>query len=186
MKKITLLITILLCAATLGWLLRYRIIYQYSVWRMERAIEVNERNKYNEKIQALWDKTGASSFITTYKDTTKPTRVRRAAAMALIKSEPVLAEGLFEKYIDSTNPDVSGLAIRNLGTMKSKSFRDEILQKRKSTNELVRWSVTDYLGNFQDAESTAILKSIRNEDNSEMVRDHAAVQLKHLLKQTWN
>jgi hypothetical protein len=91
MKKITLLVTILLCAVLLGWLSRYRIIYQYNVWRMERAIEVSARNKYNEKIQALWDKTGASSFVTTYEDTTKPTRVRRSAAIALIKSDPVLA-----------------------------------------------------------------------------------------------
>lgn len=186
MKKIILLITIVLLVVSLGWLSRYKIVYYYNVWHMEHAVEVSERNEYNEKIQALWDKTGKSSFINTYNDAKKPNRVRRAAAMVLIKSDVALAETVFKQQINSTNPDVSGMAIRDLGTIKSKTFRDEILQKRNSTNEIIRWSVADYLGNFQDTGSMAILKSIRDGDKSEMVRNHAAVRLKHLLKQSVN
>lgn len=180
MRKLTLLIAAVLIVVSLGWLLRYKISYHYNVWRMEHAVEGSDRNECNEKIQALSDKTGKSSFINTYNDTTAKNRVRRAAAMALIKSDPASAESLFGKYINSTNPEVSGMAIRDLGTIKSKTFRNEILQKRNSANEIIRWSVADYFGNFQDADSTAVLKSIRNNDKSAMVRNHADVLLKHL------
>ncbi len=180
MKKITLLFAIILVVVSLGWLLRYKISYNYNVWKMEHTAEESDENKYNEKIQALSDKTGKSSFINTYSDTTKKNRVRRAAAAALIKSDPASAESLFGKYINSTNPEVAGMAIRDLGTMKSRKYKNEILQKRNSTNEIVRWSVADYFGNFQDGESIAILKNIRDNDNSEMVKYHAADGLKHL------
>ncbi len=183
MKKLTLLIAVILIVVSIGWFLRYRISYHYNIWRMEHTVEASERNEYNEKIQALSDKTGTSSFIDTYGDTTKKNRVRRAAATALIKSDPASAEGLFGKYINSTNTDVSGMAIRDLGTMKSKKYKNEILQKRNSTNEIIRGSVADYFGNFDDAEYVAILKSIRDNDKSEMVRYHAADRLKHLLEQ---
>lgn len=180
MKKLTLSFAIILFVVSLGWLLRYKIFYHYNVWKMEHTAEESDDNKYNEKIQALSEETGKSSFINTYNDTTKKNRVRRAAATALIKSDPVSAESLFGKYIDSTNPNVSGMAIRDLGTIKSKKYENKILQKRNSANEIIRWSVADYFGNFQDAESVAILKSIIDNDKSEMVRNHAAVRLKHL------
>ncbi len=186
MKKSVLLLSILLIVGSLGWSLRHPLLYQYYIWRIERSNEGPERIEYNEKIQALWDKAGSWCFISTYKDTTKPVCVRRAAAKALIKSDPALAEGLFRKYINSANPDVSGMAIRNLGTIKSRTFKDEILQQRHSTNELVRWCVVDYLANFQDAESMGILKSIRDSDTSEFVRNAAAVRLKHLSKKSGN
>jgi HEAT repeat protein len=180
MKKLTLLFAIIMCAALLGWLLRYRMIYHYDVWRMEHAVEDGERNTYNEKIQALSHKASKSGFINTYCDTNNKNIVRRAAAMALIKADPRKAENLFGKYIDSANSDVSGMAIRDLGTIKSKTFKNEILHKRNSANEIIRWSVVDYFGNFDDAESRSILKSIKDSDKSEMVRYHAAEKLKHL------
>ncbi len=186
MKKSTLLIAVILIVVSSVWLLRYKIFYRYNIWRMEHTVEASEKNEYNENIQALSDKTGKSSFISTYGDTTKKNRVRRAAAMALIKSDPVSAEILFGKYINSTNTEVSGMAIRDLGTMKSKKYKNEIPQKRNSANEIVRWSVADYFGNFQDAESVAILKNIRDNDNSEMVKYHAADGLKHLSEKSGN
>src|SRR6266496_1234377 len=124
MKKSRLLIIIVLLAALSGWLLKDRLSYHYNVWRMTQTVEDKEIVEYNEKIQALHDKTGNSCFVDTYNDTTKPNRVRRAAAMALIKSDVAVAETVFKQHLNSTNPDVSGMAIRDLGTIKSKTFRD--------------------------------------------------------------
>ncbi len=180
MKKLTLVTAVILIVVSVVWWSRYKISYHYDIWRMERTVNAGERSEYNDKIQALSDKAGKSSFIGTYSDTTKKNRVRRAAATALIKSDPAAAENLFGKYVASTNPEVSGMAIRDLGTMGSKKYRNEILQKRNSANEIIRWSVADYFGNFADAESVAILKNIRDNDKSEMVKYHAADRLKHL------
>lgn len=186
MKKTTLLITIVLIAVLSGWLLKDRILYHYNVWRMAHTVEESEIIECNEKIQALRGKAGDSCFVNTYNDTTRPNRVRRAAATALMKSDAALAETLFKQHLDATNPEVSGMAIRDLGTIKSKRYKNEILQKINSDNEIVRWSVVDYLGNFQDADSIGVLKSIKNSDKSEMIRNAAAVRLKQLLKQTGN
>jgi HEAT repeat protein len=97
--------------------------------------------------------------------------------MALIKSDAIVAETLFKQHLDSTNPEVSGMAIRDLGTIKSKRYKNEIQQKINSDNEIVRWSVVDYLGHFQDDESIGLLKRIRNSDKSEMIRNAATVRL---------
>jgi HEAT repeat protein len=150
MKKLIVLVTILLLATLSGWLLKDRLLYHYDVWRMTHAVEENEIIEYNEKIQTLQDKIVNSCFVNTYNDTTKPNRVRRAAAMALIKSDVTLAETLFKQHLDSTNPEVSGMAIRDLGAIKSKRYKNEILHYRTSSNEIVRWSVVDYLGHFND------------------------------------
>lgn len=183
MKKFKLLITIALFIAASAWLLKDRLLYHYNIWQIAHTDEESEIEKYNEKIQALRGKAGDSCFIDTYNDTTRPNRARRAAALALMKSDAALAEKIFRQHLDSTNPDVSGMAIRDLGTIKSRRYKNEILLKRNSMNEIVRWSVVDYLGNFQDAESVEILKSIGKGDNSEMVRNAAAVKLTKLLKQ---
>src|SRR5512139_3600830 len=132
MKKLTLLTAIVLLAALSGWLLKDRLLYHYDVWRLAHTVEEKEIVKYNEEIQARHDKTGNTCFVSTYNDTTKPNRVRRAAAMALIKSDATLAETLFKQHLDSTNPEVSGMAIRDLGTIKSKKYKNEILQYRNS------------------------------------------------------
>ncbi len=87
---------------------------------MAHTVEEREIIKYNEKIQALRGKAGDSCFVNTYNDTTKPNRVRRAAATGLMKSDVTLAETLFKQHLDSTNPEVSGMAIRDLGAIKSR------------------------------------------------------------------
>lgn len=186
MKKTRLLLTIVLIAVSLGWLLKDRLFYHYNVWRLAHTVEEREIVEYNEEIQALRGKVGNSLFVNTYNDTTKPYKVRRAAAMALMKSDVTLAETLFRQHLDSTNHDVSGMAIRDLGTIKSKRYKNEILQKLNSTNEIIRWSVVDYFGHFQDAESIGILQGIRNSDTSEMIRHAAAVRLEQLLRQSGN
>ncbi len=186
MKKSVLTLSIILIVVCLGWLSRYRLLYQYDVWRMARASESGEINKYGDRIQALPGKAGSSCFVDTYNDTSKPNRVRRAAAMALIKSNPALAESVFAQHLESTNPDVSGMAIRDLGAIGSKKYRNEILEKRNSANEIVRWSVVHYLGHFHDAGSMGILSDMRKNDSSEMIRDAAADQLNQLSKQTGN
>ncbi len=186
MKKTVLLITIALITVVSGWLLKDRLLYHYDIWRMAHTVEESEIIEYNGKIQALRNKTGTSCFVSTYNDTTKPNRVRRAAAMALTKTDAALAETLFKQHLDSTNPEVSGMAIRDLGAIKSRRYKNEILKYRTSTNEIVRWSVVDYLGHFQDAESGKILSDIKKSDQSEMIRDEAAVQLKQLSKQSGN
>lgn len=183
MKRIILLFIIVLIITACGWLLKGRLLYHYDVWRMAHTVEEREIIKYNEKIQALRDKAGDSCFVNTYNDTTKPNRVRRAAATGLMKSDVTLAETLFKQHLDSTNPEVSGMAIRDLGAIKSRRYKNEILHCRNSVNEIVRWSVVDYLGNFQDAESIGILKSIRDSDKSEMVKNAATDRLIKLLKQ---
>lgn len=185
MKKLKVLIIVIIAAAC-GWILKDRLLYQYDVWRMAHAVEENEIAKYNAKIQALRGKAGDSCFINTYNDTTKPNRVRRAAAHALMKSDVTLAETIFKQHLSSTNPEVSGMAIRDLGAIKSRRYINEILRCRNSENEIVRWSVVDYLGNFQDAESMGILKGIRDSDKSEMIRDAAEDSLKRLLRNVEN
>lgn len=158
----------------LAWLSRYRISYHYTLWKMQHTVEPDEIEGYGRKIEALCGKTGESIFVHTYNDTTKKNAVRRAAAMALIKSDPALAETVFGRLINSTNPDVAGMAITDLGKIRSTKFRHEILQKRSSTNEIVRWAVAGYLGNFKDAESIGILKNLSEADSSQMVREYAA------------
>ncbi len=186
MKKSVLTLSIILIVVCLGWLSRYRLLYLYNVWRMTRASEDGEINKYNDSIQALPGKTGNSCFVATYDDTSKPNRVRRAAARALMKSDPALAETVFGQHLDSKNPDVSGMAVRDMGAIGSKKYRNEILQKRNSSNEIIRWSVVHYLGHFNDAASIGILSEMRKNDGSAMIRDAAADQLNQLSKQTGN
>ena len=143
MKKLILLVTILLLATLSGWLLKDRLLYHYNVWRMAHTVEEKEISGYNEKIQALQGKAGNSCFVNTYNDTTKPNRVRRAAAMALIKSDVTLAETLFKQHLDSTNPEVSGMAIRNLGAIKSKKYINQIITDMECFNIPKLWIQND-------------------------------------------
>lgn len=185
--KKTILLSVLFSAVLLsGWLCRYRILYYYDLRQLQKSVENGDGTVYGDKIQALWDKTGASCFVSTYDDTTKSFRVRRAAALALIKADPALAETVFGRHIDSTNPDVSGMAIKDLGIIKSKRYRDQILRKLSSPNELIRWCVVGYLGRLQDPESIKTLSAIKDSDSSEMIRNEAAAQLNRLSKQAGN
>jgi HEAT repeat protein len=186
MRKLRSLITVSLITVSLGWLLEDTLLYHHSIWRLANAAEESEVVECDEQIQALSGKVGISCFVDTYNDTTKPNRVRRAAATALMKADATLAETLFKQHLDSTNPDVSGMAIRDLGAIGSKTYRNEILQKTSSPNEIVRWSVVDYLGHFQDAESSEILEGIRDSDSSDMIRNAATDRLERSSIKTGN
>jgi hypothetical protein len=186
MKK-TILLSILFSAVLLsGWLCRYRILYYYDVRQLENSVKTGDKTVYGEKIQALWNKTGTSCFVSTYDDTTNSFRARRVAALALIKADPALAETVFGRHIDSRNPDVSGMAIKDLGIIKSKKYREQILRKLNSPNDLIRWCVVDYLGHLRDPESVKTLSAIKDSDSSEMIRNEAADQLNRLSKQAGN
>ena len=180
MKKPVLFIIAVLVVLFAAWSWKERLLYHYNVWRLAHAVEDREIHTYDQRIRSLVGKTGTSCFVATYNDTGKPNRVRRAAATALIHADVALAETVFAQHLDSTNPDVSGMAIRDLGTIRSTRYRDRILQYGKSGNEIVRWSVVDYLGHFHDAGSVGLLRSIRSNDRSAMIRNAAAACLKRL------
>jgi hypothetical protein len=149
------------------------LLYHYDVWRLQHAVEEDEAARYSRKIVALQGHTPDYWFVRTYNDTTKGNRVRKSAAAALIRSDAGMAESVFGAHINNSDNEVAALAIRNLGDMRSRKYHEEVLKRLSSPNEIVRWSVVQYLRELGDRESVARLREISRNDRSEMVRDAA-------------
>ncbi len=158
------------------WLMKDDLLYRHGIWRLAHAADEGEVAEYSEQIEEMGDR-AVSGLVATYDETAQPNRVRRAAARALMKSDATLAEAVFGRHLDDPNTEASAMAIRDLGVMKSGKYRGKILEKLGSGNEVVRWSVVDYLGHFADADSVALLERIMAGDESSMVREAAARRL---------
>jgi len=159
---------------------RYRLLYRYDLWRLDRTEDGSEIEDINEEIRLKAEHI-VPLLERTYRDTRQSEKRRTAAAMSLIKADRIKAEKVFLSCIGpGTDDKTVSQAIHNLGLAESKNAYPAVIKFLQSPNERIRQAVVNYLGEINMPKSVTLLQQIKENDPNNEVRNTATYRLQLL------
>jgi len=164
-----------LCAIVVGtalWIGWYPALYYYYLWQLNHTPHGAYIIDLGEDVEEIAPHI-IPLLVHTYEDVNAPLSSRGAAAGGLIKADRNRAETIFMSFLDNKDDEIVGMAIVHLGAAKSTKAFERIIEFTHHPNKDIRWAVTNYLGNFRNAESISLLNEIRENDPDEKVRQAA-------------